>query len=82
MSDAINVSNVDEAMASLKAAHDANQAALDATLGALLNLPAPAAPAPPPESTASALPKYRYGDFRHRLRAAMSDCGWGFTEEK
>ena len=75
MSDAINVSNVDEAMASLKAAHDAS-------LGALLNLPAPPAPAPPPESTASALPKYRYGDFRHRLRAALPDCGWGFIGEK
>ena len=82
MSDAVKVSNVDEAIASLKAAHDADQAAFDATLGALLNLRAPPAPAPTPESTASALPKYRYGDFRHRLRTAMPDCGWGFTDEK
>jgi hypothetical protein len=82
LSDAVKVSNVDEAMASLKAAHDANPAARDASLGALLNLPAPPAPAPPPESTASALPKYRYGDFRHRLRAALPDCGWGFIGEK
>jgi len=28
------------------------------------------------------LPKYRYGDFRHRLRAALPDCGWGFIGEK
>lgn len=82
MSDAIKTGNVDEAIASLKAAHDANQAAFDATLGALFNSPAPAAPAAPRESTASALPKYRYGDFRHRLRAALPDCGWGFVGEE
>lgn len=73
MSEPVVTSNLDEALASLKAIDDANQASFDASLSTHFGPPPPVEPVP--ESTASSLPKHAYGAYRQRLRTTLpADC--------
>jgi len=78
MAQSVITSDFDQALASLKAQNEANDAAFNASLNTMFAAATPA-PEPAPEPTNSALPKHAYGAFRQRLRTALSSS-WGKTE--